>query len=76
MAIAKRGKTARRKNTLRKNASRKQSQRKAAEMAGREVDRVGDQSATNNERAQRKRHLIKGPREFRGMREDLPKTKT
>ena len=71
MAITKRGKTVKSKN-----ASRKQSQRKAADMAGREVDRVDDQTATSAERAQRKRQLIKGPREFRDMRSDLPKTKS
>jgi hypothetical protein len=59
----------------RKNTLRKRSQRKAADMAGREVDRLGDPTATSEVRAQRKRRLIKGPREFRDMREDLPKTK-
>jgi hypothetical protein len=44
-------------------------------MAGREVDRLGDPTATSEERAQRKRRLIKGPREFRDMRGDVPKTK-
>jgi hypothetical protein len=48
-------------------------QRKAAAMAGREIDRLGDREATREQRAQRKRRLIKGPREFRGMRGDLPK---
>lgn len=43
-------------------------------MAGREIDRLGDQAATSGERAQRKRRLIKGPREFRGVRGDLPET--
>jgi hypothetical protein len=41
---------------------------KAAEMAGREVDRLGDASATSEERASRKRRLVSGPREFRDMR--------
>jgi hypothetical protein len=59
----------------RKGAVRKRSQRKAAEMAGREIDRLGDQAATREERAERKRHLIKGPREFRDVRGDLPKRK-
>jgi hypothetical protein len=54
-------------------AVRKRSQHKAAEMAGREIDRLADQSATNEEQARRKRRLIKGPREFRDMRGDLPK---
>jgi hypothetical protein len=52
---------------------RKRSQRKAAEMASREIDRLADQAATSKEQAQRKRRLIKGPREFRDMRGDLPK---
>jgi hypothetical protein len=44
-------------------------------MADREIDRLGDQAVTKEERARRKRRLIKGPREFRGLRTDLPKTK-
>jgi hypothetical protein len=48
------------------------SRRKAAEMAGRAVDQLGDQTATVEERAQRKRRLIKGPREFRDVRGDQP----
>jgi hypothetical protein len=47
--------------------------RKAAELAGRAIDALGDQSATVEERAHRKRHLIKGPREFRDVRCDQPK---
>jgi hypothetical protein len=42
-------------------------------MAGREIDRLADQAATSEEQARRKRRLIKGPREFREMRGDLPK---
>jgi len=41
---------------------------RAAEMAGQEIDRLGDHSATVEERAKRKRRLLKGPREFRDMR--------
>jgi hypothetical protein len=52
---------------------RKRSQRKAAQMASREIDRLADQAATSEQQAQRKRRLIKGPREFRDMRGDLPK---
>jgi hypothetical protein len=54
----------------------KSGKRKAAEMAGRQIDLLGDQTATGKERAQRKRRLIKGPREFRDVRGDLPKTET
>ena len=54
----------------------KESKRKAAELAGREIDRLGDRGLTGEEKATRKRRLIKGPREFRDMRGDLPKTKS
>ena len=48
---------------------------KAADMAGEVIDRVGDESATDDQRASRKRRLLKGPKEFRDMRGDLPKPK-
>jgi hypothetical protein len=41
---------------------------KAAEMASQEIDRLGDPSATDEQRQLRKRRLIKGPREFRDLR--------
>jgi metal-responsive CopG/Arc/MetJ family transcriptional regulator len=41
---------------------------KASEMAGQEIDRLADQSATAEEQQLRKRRLIKGPKEFRDMR--------
>lgn len=41
---------------------------KAAEMASREINKLGDETATDEERATRKRRLISGPKEFRGMR--------
>ena len=41
---------------------------KAAELASREIDQVIDKTATGEERATRKRRLIKGPKEFRGIR--------
>jgi hypothetical protein len=37
-------------------------------MAGAEIDRVHDSSATPEQRASRKRRLLKGPKEFRDMR--------
>jgi hypothetical protein len=49
---------------------------RASEMASQEIDKIGDPSATDEERHQRKRRLIKGPREFREMRSDLPKPKS
>jgi hypothetical protein len=48
---------------------------KAAEMAGEQLDHLGDRSATHDQRASRKRRLLKGPKEFRDMRSDLPKRK-
>jgi len=41
---------------------------KAAEMASREINKLGDETATDEERATRKRRLISGPKEFRDMR--------
>ena len=46
---------------------------KAAEMASEEIDRLGDVSATDEERQLRKRRLIKGPKEFRDLRRNRPK---
>jgi Arc/MetJ-type ribon-helix-helix transcriptional regulator len=47
---------------------RSQGARKAADMAAREIDRLGDESASGEERASRKRRLLSGPKEFRDMR--------
>jgi hypothetical protein len=41
---------------------------RAAEMAGHELNKLGDETATDEERSRRKRALIAGPKEFRGMR--------
>jgi hypothetical protein len=46
---------------------------KSAEMAGRTIDAIDDQSAPASDRAERKRRLLKGPQEFRDMREVAPK---
>ena len=46
---------------------------KASAMAGQEIDRLVDQSLPVGERASRKRRLLKGPKEFREIREDHPK---
>lgn len=54
----------------------KGAKRKAAEMAGQELDRLGNQTLTDEERTRRKRRLIRGPREFRDVRTDQPKNKT
>jgi transcriptional regulator with XRE-family HTH domain len=41
---------------------------KAADMAAREIDQLSDKAASGEERASRKRRLIAGPKEFRGLR--------
>jgi hypothetical protein len=48
---------------------------KAAEMAGAQIDQLTDRSATDEQRASRKRRLLKGPKEFRDMRIDQSKSK-
>jgi hypothetical protein len=55
--------------------SKEAEKNKARKMAGREIDLLGDKSATGEERASRKRRLIRGPGEFRGLRADQPKSK-
>ena len=46
---------------------------KASEMAGEEIDRLGDPLATDEERQLRKQRLIKGPQEFRDIRSNRAK---
>jgi hypothetical protein len=48
---------------------------RASDMAGRQIDKIGDPSASAKERQDRKRRLLKGPSEFRDMRGDQPKLK-
>jgi hypothetical protein len=38
-------------------------------MAGRTIDTIEDQSAPADDRAKRKRRLLKGPQEFREIRD-------
>jgi len=45
----------------------------AKEMASQEIDRLGDLSATDEERQLRKRRLIKGPKEFLDLRRNRTK---
>jgi hypothetical protein len=49
---------------------------KAADLAGEVIDQHADRSATSEQRESRKRRLLKGPKEFRDMRRDQPKTKS
>jgi hypothetical protein len=53
----------------------KSAKRKASDMAGEQIDKLGDSSATSEERQTRKRRLLKGPPEFRDLRVDHPKPK-
>jgi hypothetical protein len=46
---------------------------KAEELASHEISRLEDRAATLDERDSRKRRLLKGPSEFRGIRKDHPK---
>ncbi len=48
---------------------------KASELAGVQIDRLADPTATDEERASRKRRLLKGPEEFRELRTDHPTRK-
>jgi hypothetical protein len=54
--------------SARRTGARTNKAAKASEMAGQEIDRLGDPSATDEERQLRKRRLIKGPNEFRHIR--------
>jgi len=54
---------------------KKQKAQRASELADRAVERVVDKSMPVEEQERRKRALIKGPKEFRDIREDLPKPK-
>lgn len=47
----------------------------ARDMAARVIDALADQSAPPENRAKRKRRLLKGPEEFRDIREDQPKSR-
>jgi hypothetical protein len=48
----------------------------ASELANRTAEHLVDKTMPVEEQQRRKRALIKGPKEFREIREDLPKSKT
>jgi hypothetical protein len=54
----------------------KKAARKAEQMAARELEKLGSQSEAGTDLQQRKRTLIRGPKEFREIRADLPKPKS
>ena len=43
----------------------------ALDLAGAQIDKLIDPSASDEERQQRKRRLLKGPHEFREMRDEI-----
>jgi hypothetical protein len=47
----------------------------ASPLAAKAIDKIGDPAAHPDERAQRRRHLTKGPEEFRDVRVDRAKAK-
>jgi hypothetical protein len=49
--------------------------RKASQLAAREIEGLADKSQSAAEQQRRKRTLIRGPKEFRDIRDDQPKTK-
>jgi hypothetical protein len=51
----------------------KEAAQRASKMAARELEPLGDKSMPPEERDRRKRTLIRGPKEFRGIRGDQPK---
>jgi hypothetical protein len=48
---------------------------KASDLAAQQIDKLVDPSIPAEERQMRKRRLLKGPKEFRDIRDDLPKPK-
>jgi hypothetical protein len=54
----------------------KEAARKASKLAARELEKLGSQSLLEPDLQQRKRALIRGPKEFRDIRADLPKPKS
>jgi len=57
---------------IRADARTPQKHNKSAELAARTIDAIDDQSALAEDRAKRKRRLLKGPKEFRDVRKDHP----
>jgi hypothetical protein len=57
------------------NRRSEKSAAKAKELAANTIDRLADDAAPAEEQASRKRHLLKGPEEFRDVRVDRAKKK-
>jgi phage terminase large subunit GpA-like protein len=54
--------------SVRRAGGRSKKAAKASEMAARQIDRLVDPSAPDEERQRRKRKLLRGPKEFRDIR--------
>jgi hypothetical protein len=63
------------KNPGEKSEGNKKSASKASSLAAKQIDLMGDKSATHEQRARRKRRLLKGPKEFRATRRNHSKAK-
>jgi hypothetical protein len=61
--------------TVREASSRQKAHVASSKLAERELESLGDKAAPAPEQERRKRHLIKGPKEFRQMRENQRKPK-
>jgi hypothetical protein len=53
----------------------KEAARAASQLAAREVENIADKSVSAEEQESRKRRLIRGPKEFRDIRNDQPKSR-
>jgi hypothetical protein len=62
-------------HSSRPKATNKKKAQKASDLAGRAVENIMDKSMPAEEQERRKRALIRGPKEFRDIRDDLPKPK-
>jgi hypothetical protein len=49
---------------------------RASELAGTAIDRLHEAAASSDDKASRKRRLVKGPSEFRDVRVDRPRRKS
>jgi len=58
-----------------RGAGPRKSPRTASDMAGEQIDKMADPSASDAERHTRKQRLLRGPKEFRDIRGDLPTRK-
>jgi Arc/MetJ-type ribon-helix-helix transcriptional regulator len=63
-------------NTAERRPASRTTARKASELAAREIEGMGDKSQPFAERQRRMRRLIRGPTEFRNIRNNQRRTKS